>query len=73
MNESNDEKLVELLRKAMGPLGESKLERDLWPKLLRKLDERQFRLVWFEWALIALLALWLILWPEVIPMLFYHL
>ncbi len=73
MNESNDKKLAELLRKAMAPVGEAKLERDLWPRMLRKLDERAFRLVWFEWALIALVAVWLILWPEVIPVFFYQL
>ncbi len=73
MNESNDKTLAELLRKAMAPVGEARLEQDLWPKMLRKLDVRAFRLAWFEWALIALVAVWLILWPEAIPVFFYQL
>ncbi len=73
MNERDDEKLRELLRKALGPVGERELQRDLWPEILRKLDERALRVVWFEWALIVLLAVWLILFPEIIPVLALHL
>jgi hypothetical protein len=73
MNEQNDEKLRELLRNAVAPVADTELQQDLWPQMLRKLDESTTRASWFDWALVALLPLWFILFPEVIPALLYHL
>lgn len=72
MNDGNEEKLRQLVRKAMGP-GDSELKRDLWPQMLRKLDERPIRVSWLDWALVALLVVWLLVFPEAIPQLLYHL
>lgn len=72
MNDGNEEKLRQLVRKAMGPV-DSKLKRDLWPQMLRKLDERPIRVSWLDWALVALLVVWLLVFPEAIPQLLYHL
>ena len=73
MNERDVEKLRELLRGAVGPIADTELKQDLWPRMLRKLDERTIRASWLDWALIAFLPVWFFLFPEVIPLLLYHL
>lgn len=72
MNEHNDEKIRELLKQSIHPTNQE-LERDLWPQMLRRLEERSARIPWFDWALLALVALCLILLPDTIPLLLYHL
>jgi len=69
---NNDEKFRELLKQSLRPENQE-LQRDLWPQMLRRLGERSARVPWFDWALLALLALCLILVPNTIPMLLYHL
>ena len=73
MNERNDEKLRELLRSAVAPVANTELKQDLWPRMLRRLDEHTIRASWLDWALIALLPVWFFFFPEVIPALLYHL
>lgn len=72
MNEPHDQEIQNLLRKAMAPVN-CELERDLWPQMLRRLDERSAAVPWFDWALLALLAVWLGFFPGAIPVLLYHL
>ena len=72
MNDHNDEKIRELLKQSFGPMNQE-LERDLWPQMMRRLGERSARVPWFDWALLAALALCLVLVPNTIPMLLYHL
>ena len=73
MNEPNDEKLVEFLRRAIPPVAILELKGDLWPQMLRRLDERSTRMPWFDWALVALVVLSFFFFPEAIPGLLYHL
>ncbi len=73
MNEPNDEKLRALLGSAVAPVADTELKQDLWPRMLRKLDEPTIRASWLDWALIAVLPVWFFLFPEVIPALLYHL
>ena len=73
MNKENDERLRKLLRSAIAPLENPELKRDLWPLMLRKLDERPIRADWLDWALAALVMLWCFVFPEVIAGLLYHL
>jgi len=72
MNESNDKKVQELLKQSLG-LTNAELERDLWPRMLRRFDERAAAVPWVDWVLLALLALWFFLSPAGIPLLLYHL
>ncbi|HXR14612.1 MAG TPA: hypothetical protein VN777_00260 [Terriglobales bacterium] len=72
MNEPRDEEIQSLLKQAIAPLTRN-LERDLWPRMLQRLDERSATVPWFDWALLALLALWLCFSPQAIPVLLYHL
>lgn len=72
MNEHRDEKIRELLKQSIGSTN-AELERDLWPQMLRRLEERSAAVPWFDWALLALVAVWLVLVPDTIPLLLYHL
>ena len=73
MSEENNEKIRELLRKAIPPVADRELKRDLWPQMLRRLDERPAQVPWFDWALLAVPAIWFFFSPEAIPILLYHL
>ena len=73
MSEENNEKIREVLRRAIPPVADRELKRDLWPQMLRRLEERPVQVPWFDWALVALLAIWFFFSPEAIPILLYHL
>ena len=73
MSEENNEKIRELLRKAIPPVADRELKRDLWPQMLRRLEERPARVPWFDWALVSVLAIWFFFSPQAIPILLYHL
>ena len=72
MNDHDDEKIRELLKQSLHPRNKE-LERDLWPQMLRRLEERSAAVPWFDWALLAVVALCLLLVPNMIPLLLYHL
>ena len=72
MNYKEDEKLQALLKQAMPPI-EGDLARDLWPQMLRRLEQKAYVIPWFDWALVGLLVLALLLSPRTIPVLLYHL
>ncbi len=75
---SNEEinKMKELLKEAVTPMHNTELRRDLWPQMLRKLEEQPLpihHVSWFDWALASLAAAALLVFPGIIPALFYHL
>jgi hypothetical protein len=72
MMDHNDQEIRELLKQSIRPANQE-LERDLWPQMLRRLEERSAAVPWFDWALLVLVALWFLLVPNTIPMLLYHL
>jgi hypothetical protein len=72
-NEENNNDVKTLLKTALAPVQHTELERDLWPQMLRRLDEQPLRVPWFDWALAAVLAASLLLFPGAIPALLYHL
>jgi hypothetical protein len=70
------EEMKELLKQALTPMQNTELRRDLWPQMLRKLDEQPLpvhSIPWFDWVLAAILSAVLILFPGSIPALLYHL
>jgi len=79
MNQPDDREIRDLLKEVMTPVHDTELRRDLWPDMLRKLDEQPagvpwpVRVPWFDWALAALLGVTLFLFPGAIPALLYHL
>jgi hypothetical protein len=75
-NEKNSNEMKELLKQAVAPVQDTELRRDLWPQMLRKLDEQPLpihSIAWFDWALASLAGAALLFFPGVIPALFYHL
>ena len=73
MHTQNDQKLRELLRRSIAPVADLELKRDLWPQMLRKLDERAFQVPWLDWVLVAVLAVLFFLFPKTILGVLYHL
>jgi hypothetical protein len=73
INEENNSDVKTLLKKALAPVQHTELQCDLWPQMLRRLDEQPFRVPWFDWALAAAVAASLLLFPGTIPALLYHL
>jgi hypothetical protein len=74
--EENDKEIKELLQQAIAPAKGAELRRDLWPQMLRKVDEQPAdvrNVPWFDWALAAILSAALLLFPGAIPALLYHL
>jgi hypothetical protein len=67
----NDEELRKVLRASAWR--DTELARDLWPKMLTRLDQRPSGIFWLDWVLMALLAIWCVLFPAMIPGLVYHL
>jgi hypothetical protein len=72
-NDENHEEIKKLLQKAIAPVNNAELPRDLWPRMLVRLEERPFRVPWFDWALAAVLGVALLFFPGAIPALLYHL
>ena len=62
----------EKLRDALPPVG-AELRRDLWPDMLRRLEQSPVRVPWFDWALLAISGAAAIFFPALIPALAYHL
>ncbi|HTA22054.1 MAG TPA: hypothetical protein VK763_00860 [Terriglobales bacterium] len=69
---NDDDKIRQLLKQNIRPVNQE-LERDLWPQMLRRLEERSATVPWFDWALAAVVVLSIIWVPSTIPMLLYHL
>ena len=75
-NEEINKEMKELLKQAVAPIQDAELRRDLWPQMLRKLEEQPLpirNVPWFDWALASLAAAALFFFPGIIPALFYHL
>lgn len=72
MSEQNDRELRELLKSHV-PSVRAELERDLWPQMLRRIEEGRRSVPWFDWALAGAVAAALLLFPQAIPVLLYHL
>ncbi|HMD40798.1 MAG TPA: hypothetical protein VKH15_16050 [Candidatus Acidoferrum sp.] len=73
MTDQNEKELKELLKQSIAPFTNSDLRRDLWPQMLQRLSHQPIRVPWFDWALAAILAALLLLFPGTIPALLYHL
>jgi hypothetical protein len=86
-----EEKFADLLKQSlrkqsMAP-SNTGLQRDLWPRMLRHLDQSARHphwlgeifsplalssVPWFDWALLALLVLGICMFPRSIPIWLYH-
>jgi hypothetical protein len=67
-----------LLRSALPPIpDEQERNRDLWPAMLRRMDEHASRgpasVPWFDWALGGALLAFAAIAPRTIPVILYYL
>ena len=65
--------LREKLRAALPALGQPELRSDLWPDMLRRLEQPPVRVPWFDWVLLGVASAVAIFFPALIPALLYHL
>jgi hypothetical protein len=72
-NEKQD-RIASLLRQALPPVEnpEAGPDRDLWPQVLGRLDEKP-SVPWFDWAMLAGLTGMLLFFPASVPVLLYYL
>jgi hypothetical protein len=76
MNTHDHERIEHLLRQSLPATDaqpRAELQRDLWPAMLRRLEQRSFAVPWFDWALLAALVVCVAVFPGAIPVLLYHL
>lgn len=68
---------LDFLRKQMKahlpPWPEPELKTDLWPRMLRRMEDAPARFGWFEALLAAAIVLVFAAFPDLLPVLFYHL
>jgi hypothetical protein len=72
MNNEEDRKLRDFLTGNTRRL-DAEPRRDLWPRMLKRLEERDRRTSWFDWALVGAALMWMLLFPKTISVLLYHL
>lgn len=78
IRDQETDQVKELLKHALPPIGESpEVERDLWPSMLRRMDEQASRgpasIPWFDWALGGALLAFAAMAPRTIPVILYYL
>jgi hypothetical protein len=70
-------RLREILQESLPPIdelgSEVELRRDLWPDMLRRLEQPAVGVPWFDWALLAVSGAAAIFFPALIPALLYQL
>ena len=76
--EQESERMTQLLREALPPIGDgTEPPRDLWPSMLRRMDEqtigRGASIPWFDWALAGGLVAVAAIAPGTIPVILYYL
>ena len=75
-NQEADE-LRRLLQDTVPPVGEARSRRDLWPLVVRRIEQSATRVAprvpWFDWALLGAAAAASLLFPALLPALLYHL
>jgi hypothetical protein len=72
MSEREIVELKKLLKSTLDPAGNDELQQDLWPMMLRRLDERPVHVPWWDWVLLAGVVALFCFFPGTIPVLLYH-
>lgn len=72
MKATDELRLREFLLKTV-PRANAELERDLWPAMLRRMEQSERHVPWFDWVLLGAVTACLLFTPQMIPMLLYHL
>ena len=72
MTEDDGRKVRDALKQSFPPVNVD-LRRDLWPRVLAKLDDRPAGIPWYDWALAGLSTAMFLAFPRLILVLAYHL
>ena len=70
--EHDQEAIRAILKQVLRP-ADPEPRRDLWPAVLRRLDERPAAAPWYDWAIAAAVVIVMAMFPQFIPVLMYHL
>jgi hypothetical protein len=77
MKQQDEDRIKSLLREALPHVSDStEPARDLWPAMLRRMDEQSVRAAsvpWFDWALAGGLVAFATIAPRTIPVILYYL
>ena len=73
MKNSEIDDLKKLLKDSLPPAPGSESQRDLWPRMLHRLDERTSHVPWWDWALLAVVTVFFCFFPGAIAAVVYHL
>jgi hypothetical protein len=69
----NDERLKQMIKKAVTPVTDVEPKRDLWPSVLQRIEQHPLRVAAFDWLLAAAVLVWAVVFPEALVALLYHL
>lgn len=87
-DQNQNDRIKQLLKQAVPPVAaDAEPERDLWPAVLRRLDQGhaaqprvrsmqwpvQWPIPWFDWALVGGLVVFAVSFPATIPVFLYYL
>ena len=72
MTEHDERQIRDALKKSF-PRFKTELRKDLWPDVLRKLDDHPARVPWYDWALVGLSAAMFLAFPRLVLLFAYHL
>lgn len=73
MNERENDELKKLMKEMLPSAGNVELQRDLWPKMLRRLEAQPIHVPWWDWALLGGVVALMLFFPGIVPALLYHL
>lgn len=73
MKKMNEERVRNLVKEALPKMEHGEPRQDLWPAVLRKLDEHGVSVPWYDVVLAGTLVLIGILFPAAFPVLLYYL
>ena len=71
-----EERIRQLLKSSLPPITDAEPTRDLWPEMLRRIEVNPDNRVTFgllDWVITGLVAASMLVFPELIPGLLYHL
>ncbi len=72
MNEQDQDETRQAVRDVFPPV-DAELRRDLWPLMRRKLEAPTPPVAWYDWALVGLVGGVVVVFPDLILVLVYHL
>jgi hypothetical protein len=72
MNDGDHDEIRQALRDALPPV-DTGLKRDLWPAMQRRLAARKPVVAWYDWALVGVVGGAIVVFPDLILALVYHL